>query len=152
MLTSQNKKIILDEALQLLNEKITNLNTDLIDLSAGLQNDTKSSAGDKHETARAMNQLEQEKLQHQLAEFLRQKEMLTQTEITTNSSVITSGSLFQTNNGLFFLSIPLGRVPTTVGQIMIISPQSPLGKAFLGKRKGDTVEYNTSTYMVSDII
>ncbi|MWD30855.1 3-oxoacyl-ACP synthase, partial [Aquicoccus sp. SCR17] len=44
-------------------------------LQESLNSETKSSAGDKHETGRAMVQLEQEKLAQQLVELDRLKEV-----------------------------------------------------------------------------
>ena len=46
--------------LQLLTDKIKVIQDNLQGLTQGAENDNKSSAGDKHETARAMMQLEQE--------------------------------------------------------------------------------------------
>lgn len=152
MLNTEDKKLVAGEVAQILEEKIMTIHHELHELSEGLQNDTKSSAGDKHETSRAMNQLEQEKLQHQLAELLRQKEILLQTDTTIPHSTITSGSLFQTDKGNFYISIPLGRIQTSHKELIVISPQSPLGKAFLGRTKGDLVEYNNSIYSILEIV
>ena len=48
--------------LQILNQKIEELSNALNTATESANNETKSSAGDKHETARAMMQIEQEKL------------------------------------------------------------------------------------------
>ena len=67
------KQKIFAACLASLDEKINSLKTSLLELEEGSENDTKSSAGDKHETARAMMQIEQEKLGKQLNELLEQK-------------------------------------------------------------------------------
>ena len=59
MLLKQN---IYSQCLLILNQKIEELNSALATATESANNETKSSAGDKHETARAMMQLEQEKL------------------------------------------------------------------------------------------
>ena len=45
------------------------------EIQESLTSETKSSAGDKHETGRAMLQLEREKVGHQLAEIEKLEEM-----------------------------------------------------------------------------
>jgi transcription elongation GreA/GreB family factor len=152
MLNTEDKKLVAGEVAQILEEKIMTIHHELQALSSSLQNDTKSSAGDKHETSRAMNQLEQEKLQHQLAELLRQKEILLQTDTNIPHSVITAGSLFQTNKGNFYISIPLGRIQFSNNELIVISPLSPLGKAFLGRKIGDEVEYSNTVYTIIEIV
>ena len=54
--------------INLLRQKDATLRDELAELTASLQDDTKSSAGDKHETSRAMNQLEQEKINKRIAD------------------------------------------------------------------------------------
>ena len=54
---------------QLLNEKINNVQQILQELHRSAANETKSTAGDKHETALAMLQIEQENKRSQLREY-----------------------------------------------------------------------------------
>ena len=81
-----------------LNDKIQSLQVALTDLKSGVENEGKSSAGDKHETARAMMQMEEEKISRQLDETLRQKTDLEKIDITAGSPEIASGSLIKANN------------------------------------------------------
>ena len=57
----------------LLLEKLHSIQQQIDDIKLALSEDTKSTAGDKHETARSMAQLEQEKLGKQ---YLETKKML----------------------------------------------------------------------------
>ncbi|MFM8243703.1 MAG: 3-oxoacyl-ACP synthase, partial [Crocinitomicaceae bacterium] len=61
-----NKKELLHFLISELKKKQLFLEQELNALSESLENSTKSSAGDKHETDTAMNQLEQEQLTRQL--------------------------------------------------------------------------------------
>ena len=54
-------------------DQLQHLLNDALEATAG---DTKSSAGDKHETSRAMAQLEQEKIGAQLGELSKLQEIL----------------------------------------------------------------------------
>ncbi|HRD37690.1 MAG TPA: 3-oxoacyl-ACP synthase, partial [Bacteroidia bacterium] len=76
----------------LMAEKVQSLKVALSQITESANNETKSSAGDKHETARAMMQLEQEKLSRQINEALQvQAELLALSRNTSTS--IAKGSL-----------------------------------------------------------
>ncbi len=131
--------------------KILFLETQLKELSEGAQNDSKSSAGDKHETARAMMQLEQEKTGKQLQEANLQKGELDRINKDFKSNCISAGSLVGTNNGFLFLAIGLGKIVVDEISIMVLSPKSPLGHILLGKMKNEKVEINGMTYEIVEI-
>lgn len=114
-------------------------------------NETKSSAGDKHETARAMMQLEQEKLSHQLKELQDQKSELKKIDISKHSSQIAKGTLIQSDKGFLFLSIGLGKISVADKTVFAISPQSPLGLKLLGKKENDIVEMNGVKYTIEKL-
>ena len=66
------KEKIIEACRAYLQEKQTSLQLIITDINEATHTETKSSAGDKHETGRAMMQLEQEKLNKQLAEIKQQ--------------------------------------------------------------------------------
>ncbi len=132
----------------MLDEKITALQSALKDLQQGAENDSKSTAGDKHETARAMMQLEQEHLGKQLHALLLQKKQLDQLQPADPLKVASSGALIETDKGLFYLSTALGKIQTNTAMAIALSPQSPLGAKWIGKKAGDKVTMNTMEYVV----
>jgi hypothetical protein len=138
--------------LGLLNRKIDDLNAALNDLAHGSENDSKSSAGDKHETARAMMQIEHEKLGNQREEFLRQKSELTALDINKKSGHVVMGSLVKTNNGYLFLAVPIGRINIKSEPVIALSPASPLGQKLVGLKKSETAEMNGVRYVIEEII
>lgn len=104
--------------------------------------DTKSSAGDKYETGRAMMQIEIDKFENQL-----QKTRVLQKELerinldrTFNEAVM--GSLVQTNTDFIFISIGLGRIVLNGQNYITISQASPLGQAIYNKKKGEKFSLN----------
>lgn len=147
----QFKQKIYDTCLQVVNDKIQNFQNTLNDLSEGAKNDSKSSAGDKHETARAMMQLEQEKISKQLDETLSQKAILQKMDVHVKSNHIQNGSLIKTNHGYLFLSIALGKIKTDKTDVIVLSAASPLGVKLLGKEVNSFVEINTAKYIIEDI-
>ncbi|HKC67728.1 MAG TPA: hypothetical protein VKG26_05825 [Bacteroidia bacterium] len=145
------KEKVYDACLQIVNKKIQALQNTLHELGEGALNDGKSSAGDKHETARAMMQLEQEKISKQLDELLAQKSFLQKTDITLKSMHITKGSLIKTNKGYLFLSIALGKIIIDGIDVIILSPQSPLGIKLIGLQSQSSVEVNKIVYMIEEV-
>jgi hypothetical protein len=71
--------------------KVTQLQQTLADLKESGANETKSTAGDKHETALAMLQIEQANKRAQLQEALEQKAAIEKLEKITNITKIVQG-------------------------------------------------------------
>lgn len=145
-------KSTINESCQLiLTERILSLKQQLTELVEGAKNDSKSTAGDKHETARAMMQIEQEKLSNQLSLLLQQEEVLKRIDSNAKSVVIINGSLVKTNQGWIYLSIPLGKIVVDGESVMCLSAQSPLGMKLVGKRNGDSEEFNGTAYRIEAV-
>jgi transcription elongation GreA/GreB family factor len=131
---------------KILAERIQSLRQQLHELVEGAKNDSKSTAGDKHETARAMMQIEQEKLSNQLNLLLQQEQVLRRIDSNVKSEAVVNGSLVKTNQGWIYISIPLGKIVVDGESVMCLSAQSPLGREIVGKRAGDTVVVNNSSF------
>lgn len=113
--------------------------------------ETKGSVGDKHETGRAMMQIERDKYARQLADALEQNQALSQININNKADLIRPGHLIGTDNGCFFIAIAAGKVLAGSMEVITLAPQSPLGRAMLGKKIKDLVEYNGRTYLIQEI-
>ncbi|MCX6353145.1 MAG: hypothetical protein NTX03_14995 [Bacteroidetes bacterium] len=145
------KQLIYAECISALNTKVEALKSLIINLAAGAENDSKSSAGDKHETAKAMIQIEQEKLNKQLGEFYAQISILEKIDATAQSPKIIKGSLVKTDKGFFFLSIALGKISAAQENVIVLSPQSPLGALFMGLSATQKVQFNNITYQILEV-
>ncbi len=104
-------------------------------------NETKSSAGDKFETGRAMMQIEQEKNEMQLGKTLQLKSLLKQVDLKKQHETVGFGSLVITNRGKYFIAIGIGKVEVDGEICFAISVDSPVGKLLLGKRVGEEIEF-----------
>lgn len=136
---------------KLVDDRITVLRDQLRDLVEGASNDSKSTAGDKHETARAMMQIEQEKLANQLNLTLAQEQSMQRVQDVNSSESIVNGSLVETNQGWIYISVPLGRVEVKNTIVMCLSAQSPLGMKLIGKTIGEKVQINAAEYLIKSI-
>ncbi len=111
-------------------------------LQEAANNETKSSAGDKYETGRAMAHFEQEKLSSQLMENLKIEKLLVSVNPGSKCVKVESGSLVETNIGLFYISVALGRVTVNNHEVFVVSPLAPLVQKMLGLQAGEHFEYN----------
>lgn len=145
------KHKIYNHYLNLINDKIAMLQQVLADLKESGSNETKSTAGDKHETALAMLQIEQANTRGQLQEVLLQKSALEKINPTISASVVVNGSIIKTDKGYFFMSIAAGKTIIDNNSIIALSPQSPLGKKMMGLYTSDIAEMNGITYVITGI-
>ena len=136
---------------QLINDKIVSLTNALNDLRESSKNETKSSAGDKYETTRAMLQLEQDKIHGQLNEAKQQQALLNQIDANKVSQQITIGSLVKTSKGYLLLSLALGKIVVDGITVIAVSPQSPLGLKLIGLKANDTAEMNGIEYLIKAV-
>ena len=145
------KQKILRHHLTLLQDKIDVYRDMIAGLADDAQNDAKSSAGDKHETALSMMHLEQEKLSAKLQEAIHLKEVLSKIDLSVNSQKVVLGSLVKANGIQLFISAALPKITIDGVAVLALSPQSPLGSQLIGKEIGAVVEVNASKFTVEDI-
>lgn len=136
---------------QLLEDKIALLQKVLDDLKETGANETKSTAGDKHETALAMLQIEQANKRAQLQELLAQKAVLNKIDPSLTTIQIVNGSLVKTNRDYFFISIASGKAVVDNNRVIALSALSPLGEKLMGLKKGDSLSFNQTQYLIEEI-
>jgi hypothetical protein len=135
----------------LLDDKIMTIRQKLDELQESLKNETKSTAGDKHETARAFVHIEQENTGRQLEVLLQQKAELQSFSTITINDTIAPGALVKTDCDWLYISASIGKAIVAGKTVFALSPQSPLGKKLIGCSVGDSVEINSIKYTVADI-
>ncbi len=136
---------------QMVLDKIAMLQQSLLDLKESSSNETKSTAGDKHETALAMLQIDQEKTSLQLKDALVQKALFEKIDPAISTPRVTNGSLVKTNKGYFFISVAIGKTTVDGETVIALSPGSPLGNALMGLDRNDTTSVNGNLYQIEDI-
>lgn len=113
--------------------------------------DTKSSAGDKYETGRAMMQLDIDRQTLQLGEAQKLKTFLERMDPENLSDTVQNGSLAFTNQGIFYLAISLGQVELDKKKYFVISPSSPIGTQLMTQKVGGKFTFNGKDYKVTAI-
>ena len=147
-----DKKVVHQACLELLEEKIAIAKQGMDEAQASANNETKSSAGDKYETGRAMSQRERDLHARQLAELLNMKKTLASIDLSKKFDTVELGALVETSNATFYISASLGAVKIQGNQIMAISAISPIAQATLGKKPGEAFEWMKKENTIISIV
>ena len=146
------KTQLLELCNQSLDTRLQNVLAVIEDIKQSLQSETKSSAGDKHETGRAMLQLEREKAGHQLAEIEKTKQILSKINTESTSKNIGLGSVVFTSQSNYFISISVGELKVENETFYAISANTPIGQLLLGKSVGDEVVFRNMSFRITKIL
>jgi len=133
------------------NKRLQTVEETITSHQKALQAETKSSAGDKHETGRAMLQLEMEKASQQLSGIAQMKETLAKINTDTISKVAHLGSVVTTSTINYFISVSVGLLIVKEKKYFAVSPSSPIGKLILGKKEGESFEFNGAKNTIKEI-
>ncbi len=149
---AQIKEKLYEKCLLLVNEKLHQLNTAYAESKEALGSEAKSTAGDKHETGRAMIQLEQEKMSRQLLETQKLNTILKRINPKSHCSKVQSGALITTGGSqTYYLAVALGKIEVDRNDIFVMAPTSPLAQAMLGKASGESFTFNGTEYVIDNI-
>ncbi len=117
-----------------------------------LESETKSSAGDKHETGRSMLQLEMEKAGQQLKDVSEMKQQLDRLDMGFVSKNIRLGSVVMTSQANYFIAISAGVIEIDKTVFFAISSDSPIGKLLLGKETNDIIVFREQKIRIETIL
>jgi len=131
--------------------RINAIDKNLKSIAESRNNETKSSAGDKYETGRAMLQIEEENSKTQLSQALRVKNQLRKINGKKESRIVELGSLVTTTNGEYYLSIGLGKITLNNQDYYCVSAISPIGQKMMNKKPGDEIEFNGTKIKIKEI-
>ena len=145
------KKELLKACISFVEKREQTIQKTIVSNQKALVSETKSSAGDKHETGRAMLQLEMEKAGQQLASIILLKTTLQKVDIESVSQTIRLGSLIITNRGNYFLAISIGKISIENTSYFVVSAVSPIGKLLLGKQKGAAFVFNGMKFQIQKV-
>ena len=121
-------------------------------LQKDLTYETKSSAGDKYETARAMIQLENEKLSTQIHEIELNYQKLNTIKDFQTSKSISLGSIIFTDKANYYVAIAADFFEVNSKVFYCISSQSPIGKLLIGKKINESIMFNNVQSTILEII
>lgn len=135
------KETLYKQCSEFVENRFRTINNSIEEVQSALMSETKSTAGDKHETGRAMLQLEREKLGKQLLEIEKLQEVLSKLDTSTSSKTIGFGSIVHTTQANYFIAISAGILKGNSKMYYAISSTTPIGLLLMGKQKGDIITF-----------
>ncbi|MCB0395406.1 MAG: GreA/GreB family elongation factor [Flavobacteriales bacterium] len=145
------KERLHSHCMQYATARIERIRQEITEAQVAANEEVKSSAGDKHETGRAMAQLEVEKNAQLLHEAEKLKAVMETIPANRTSETVTPGSLVITSDGVFYIAISIGKAEVEGMPYLIISAESPIGMALSGKKKGDEITWNNRRYVIEEV-
>ncbi|NQV52713.1 MAG: hypothetical protein HQ500_05985 [Flavobacteriales bacterium] len=123
----------------------------LLELQSSNASNAKSTAGDKHDTERAMTHMEMATLSQQVDAEKRLLHELEALERQATHETVGPGCIVQTQRHNLFIGLAFGNMVVEGWPITGISVHSPLGKELLGLAKGETCSVNGMVHSVEQI-
>ena len=142
---------MLKACIHLSEEKISLAIKGMEEAQASANAETKSSAGDKYETGRAMGQNERDLYARQLAELLHIQKIILSINGDNVCQEVKLGALVETTESDYFIAASLGVMVVEGKNIMTISAVSPIAQAMLGLKKGDSFEWMKKELTIESI-
>lgn len=146
------KQQLYNQCFEFIEKRLLTVQKTINEIQESLTSETKSSAGDKHETGRAMLQLEREKAGNQLAEIVKVKEALSKISVEKTGQTIGLGSVVYTSKANYYIAISAGELTFDDNKFYAISPITPIGKLLVGKGIGDVVVFRESSFEITRVI
>lgn len=145
------KEDLVEEMLRILISRLEENTVALERSHESMTGESKSSAGDKFETTRAILQSEQDRIKSQIIQNKADISIVKRLNLITHDKV-QLGSLVSTEDGMcYFLSIGLGKLKIADTTYYAISPSSPIGQQLIGKREGDNLTFNQMHKTIASI-
>ncbi len=145
------KNHLKERASQILHTRIETASKAMIEAQHAANEEGKSSVGDKYETSRAMAQIDRDIHARQLESAQKELSFLQQIDINLFCKQVEVGAYVDSDYGKYFFLIGLGPVDMDDEKIIFLSISSPIGKIFLGKKKGEDVTFNEKKISIREI-
>ena len=137
--------------LDILGDRLTTIKANLDSLMDAKRNETKSSAGDKYETGRAMIQNEEELYKRQGAETRKILDQMLRIDPDKSCSTVEPGALVILPSGHFYVGAGMGKLEVNGKNCFAISLSSPMGQALKGKTAGTTFSFQEKEILILNI-
>ncbi|MCL5127063.1 3-oxoacyl-ACP synthase [Algibacter sp. L1A34] len=138
--------------LESIDSRFQTIQNTINEIQESLTSETKSSAGDKHETGRAMLQLEREKAGNQLAEINKIKIALSKIDVSKTSQTIGLGSIIYTSQANYYIAISSGELTYNNQKFYAISPNTPIGQLLMGKTVEDSIKFRNQNFKIKSVL
>ncbi|WP_276479474.1 hypothetical protein [Paraflavitalea pollutisoli] len=145
------KQQLKQAGLDLIGQRIANTRQQMEEAQEAANQEGKSSAGDKYETARAMSHLQKDMFARQLAEQTREQAALHAVETDRLYDTARAGAVLQNEKLTFFIAAGLGKQTIGGKTILFLAPQAPLAQQLQHKKQGDHFVFNGIQTIIADL-
>ncbi len=114
-------------------------------------NEEKSSAGDKYETARAMGHLDKDMHTRQLLENIKELANLRDVNAHTLYNFANTGAFIQCTGMSLFIAAGAGKQLFNGQTVLFLSPAAPLAKLVMHKKAGEHFLFNGKDMVIEDV-
>ena len=139
------------KAEEILHNRIETSSAAMSEAQSAANDEGKSSVGDKYETSRAMAQIDRDIHARQLESAQKDLSFIQQIDVTLFYNKVNVGACVESDNGKYFFLSGLGPVDFNTERIIFLSINSPLGKIFLGKTNGESINFNNREIKILDV-
>ncbi len=137
---------------EFISQKLLTLHTSIADIHEAMNNESKSSAGDKYETAREMLEQDLNIQIVQVNELNKQRDILDRIDPNIHSEVVVPGSLVKTKNTNYYIAISAGTLKLNGASYFAISSVSPIGTKLMGQKPGSKIMFNDKEIVIEEIV
>lgn len=145
------KQKLINTCLEIIQEKLSNLDSELDIIQQSANEETKSSAGDKYETGRAMLMLEKEKFLGQKEQLFNQIKPLKSIDPRKKCNKVELGSIVSTSGSTYFIAAGIGEVVVENETILVISALAPIAQRMLDGAEGEEFEFNKTRFTIISV-
>jgi hypothetical protein len=146
------KEALYIQCLEILQSRIKELDAEIASLKEAKLKETKSTAGDKYETGRAMLQAEEDRLMERKSISQNMLHHLKELDISNRKEKVGPGSLVEAGGNYYFISVALGKILFYDEPVFCISGVSPIGKALMGASEQEKVNFNGKVILIEKLI
>ena len=145
------KAELISEIKTLLDVQYSELKAELDSFSAAKDGEQKSSAGDKHETAKAMADIEAEKISQSLDRISNHQKLIGSIAPNKNLEKVGFGALFSANGNHYFVATSFGKLKLDNAMVFVLSKDAPLALQLNGSIKGDIKQFNGQSFTIESV-
>lgn len=145
------KRSMNELCLKTVGNRLDVIEENLKDLMHAKENETKSSAGDKYETGRAMIQNQEELFKTQRAQTRQILHTLLKIDPEKVCQQVEPGALVVLPSGYYYMSAGMGKMNIEKQDFFALSIGSPLGQAMKYKKPGEVFQFNSKDITILNL-
>jgi transcription elongation GreA/GreB family factor len=131
-----------EKCISLIQSRMNGLQASMSNAQSAANEETKSSAGDKYETSRAMGQLEKDMFARQLSQTASEMAAAMSVDCSSICDSIQPGAIVICSSVKIFIFTGIGKLEFENESLIIISPNAPLAQLLFTKTLGDKIVFN----------